>query len=132
MPDLASSAGVWIDPPATITVRARTVSLLARGPAKRPVTPVGVIRVTRQPAYRRAPRVSARGTLVTSIDCFAPVGQPLLQLLLPAQCSWLRRLGTIRQPFASAPALSSSESRPIVSGSCSPTDSSDSASSKYG
>jgi len=26
-PDLASSAGVWIAPPATITVRARTVSL---------------------------------------------------------------------------------------------------------
>ena len=26
-PDLASSAGVWIAPPATITVRARTVSV---------------------------------------------------------------------------------------------------------
>jgi hypothetical protein len=44
---------------------------------------------------------------VTSIDCLAPVGQPLLQLLVPAQCSWFRRFGTTAQPLASAPVLNS-------------------------
>jgi hypothetical protein len=45
--------------------------------------------------------------LVTSMDCFAPVGQPLLQLFVPAQWTWLRRFGTMFQPLASAPALKS-------------------------
>jgi hypothetical protein len=124
-PDRASSAGVWMAPAATITVRARTVS---RGPvAKRPVTPVTarparMMRSTRQSANSRAPSASARGTLVTSIERFAPVGQPLVQLFVPAQCSWPRRLGTTAQPRATAPARISSESRPIVSGSCVPTE----------
>ena len=84
--------------------------------------PARVIRSTRQSAYSRAPNASARGTLVTSIERFAPVGQPLEQLFVPAQCSWPRRFGTTAQPRAAAPARSSSESRPIVSGSCSPTE----------
>ena len=89
-----------------------------------PVTaaPERVTRSTRQSANSRAPRESARGTLVTSIERFAPVGQPVVQLFVPAQCSWLRRFGTMFQPLAFAPALNSSESRPIVSGSCSPTE----------
>ena len=80
------------------------------------------MRSTRQSANSRAPSESARGTLVTSIERLAPVGQPLVQLFVPAQCSWLRRFGTMFQPLASAPALNSSESRPIVSGSCGPTE----------
>ena len=92
--------------------------------------PWRVIRSTRQSAYNRAPNASARGTLVTSIDRFAPVGQPLRQLFVPAQCSWLRRFGTTAQPLACAPAFSSSESRPIVSGSCRPTECRASARSK--
>jgi hypothetical protein len=91
-PDLASSAGVWIAPPATITTGARTVSLWPPGRTRCPVTPVTarpalVIRSTRQSANSRAPSARARGTLVTSIDRFAPVGQPLRQLFVPAQCS---------------------------------------------
>ncbi len=129
-----SRAGVCTAPPAAITTRARTVRLGPRRPPGRtkwPVTPVTVgpdrvIRSTRQSASSRAPSASARGTLVTSIDCFAPVGQPLLQLLVPAQCSWFLRFGTTVQPLASAPPRNSSESRPIVSGSCSPTESRDS------
>jgi len=96
------------------------------------VRPARVIRSTRQSANSRAPSARARGTLVTSIDRFAPVGQPLRQLFVPAQCSWLRRFGTTAQPLASAPALSSSESRPMVSGSCSPTECRASARAKYG
>ena len=134
-PDRASSAGVWIAPAATTTVRARTVSFGPR--VKWPVRPVAappvrVIRSTRQSAYSRAPRARARGTLVTSMERLAPVGQPLRQLFVPAQCSWLRRFGTRFQPLAAAPALSSSESRPIVSGSCSPTECRASARAKKG
>jgi hypothetical protein len=92
--------------------------------------PDRVIRSTRQSAYSRAPSASARGTLVTSMERFAPVGQPLEQLFVPAQCSWPRRFAATAQPLASAPAFSSSESRPIVSGSCSPTEWRDSARSK--
>jgi len=88
------------------------------------------MRSTRQSANSRAPSASARGTLVTSIDRFAPVGQPLLQLLVPAQCSWFLRFGTTAQPRACAPSLNSSESRPIVSGSCRPTESRDSIAAK--
>ncbi len=91
-----------------------------------------VIRSTRQSAYSRAPRARARGTLVTSIERFAPVGQPLVQLFVPAQCSWVRRFGTTAQPRATAPARISSESRPIVSGSWDPTECRDSARAKYG
>ena len=89
-----------------------------------PVTarPARVTRSTRQSAYSRAPSASARGTLVTSIERLAPVGQPLVQLFVPAQCSWARRFGTTAHPLATAPARISSESRPIVSGSCSPTE----------
>ena len=113
-----------------LDVRARVVivgPLLPSGRTKCPVTPVTlpvvrVTRSTRQSANSRAPSVSARGTLVTSIDRFAPVGQPLVQLFVPAQCSWLRRFGTTVQPLVSAPAFSSCESRPIVSGSCRPTE----------
>jgi hypothetical protein len=99
-----------------------------------PVTadPERVTRSTRQSANSRAPRERARGTLVTSIERFAPVGQPVVQLFVPAQCSWLRRFGTMFQPLASAPALNSSESRPIVSGSWSPTECRASARAKYG
>jgi len=134
-PDLPSRAGVWIAPPATITVRARTVSV--RPAVKWPLTPVTlgperVMRSTRQSANSRAPRARARGTLVTSIDRLAPVGQPLMQLFVPAQCSWLRRFETTAQPLACAPAFSSSESRPIVSGSCRPTECRASARAKYG
>ena len=137
-PDRASRAGVWIAPPATTTTRARTVRPGPRRPPGRtkcPVTPVTapseeVIRSTRQSANSRAPRASARGTLVTSIDRFAPVGQPLLQLLVPAQCSWFLRFGTTAQPRACAPAWNSAESRPIVSGSCGPTESRDSITAK--
>ena len=84
--------------------------------------PVRVIRSTRQSAYSRAPQARARGTLVTSMERFAPVGHPLEQLFVPAQCSWPRRFGTTAQPWATAPARISSESRPIVSGSCRPTE----------
>ena len=129
-PDRVSSAGVWIAPAATITAAARTVSLGPRRPPGRtkcPVSPVTVrpvllTRSTRQSAYSRAPSASARGTLVTSIERLAPVGQPLVQLFVPAQCNWPRRFGVTVQPWASAPARISSESRPIVSGSCSPTE----------
>ena len=91
-----------------------------------------MIRSTRQSAKTRAPSASARATLVTSIERFAPVGHPLLQLFVPAQCSWARRFGTTAQPRAAAPARISSESRPIVSGSCSPTECRASARAKYG
>jgi hypothetical protein len=136
-PDLASSAGVWSAPPATTTTGARTVSRWPPGRTRCPVTPVTarpsrVIRSTRQSANSRPPSARARGTLVTSIDRFAPVGQPLTQLFVPAQCSWLRRFGTTAQPLASAPAFSSSESRPIVSGSCWPTECRVSARAKKG
>ena len=70
--------------------------------------------------------------LVTSIDCLAPVGQPLVQLLLPAQCTWLRRFGITFQPLASAPAFSSRLSWPIVSGSCNATEILHSTLAKYG
>ena len=94
-PDRISRAGVWIAPPATITALARTVMLgplRPPGRAKWPLTPVTagpewVTWSTRQSANSRAPSDSARGTLVTSIERFAPVGHPLLQLFVPAQCS---------------------------------------------
>ena len=88
------------------------------------------MRSTRTSANSRAPAASARGTLVTSIDCFAPVGQPLLQLLVPAQCSWFLRFATTAQPLACAESRNRAESRPIVSGSCGPTESRDSISAK--
>src|SRR5260370_17022097 len=111
-PERISSAGVCTAPPATITILARTVSfgqVRPPGRTKRQLTPVAAgpvrtTRSTRQSANSRAPSDSARGTLVTSIERFAPVGQPLLQLFVPAQCSWLRRFVGTFPPPASAPA----------------------------
>src|SRR5258708_27611235 len=70
--------------------------------------------------------------LVTSMERFAPVGHPFVQLLEPAQGNWFRRFGMIFQPFASAPAFSSRMSLPMVSGSCSATEIRDSTFAKNG
>ena len=54
----------------------------------------------------------------TSVERLAAVGQPKAQLLVPAQCTWLRTFSMTRQPLAAAPSRRSSLSRPMVSGSC--------------